>query len=191
MLETIKEDETVYRPVSAAEGEFRFAIFPRDIDPTLLNFWGAGLFSSMFRAVDPTDESILNCMVGDFAITQGQMTANQFWFDTSRVRARGKGSVDLTAGTVDMTLRPRPKKRTFLTLATPTKVKGPLEKPRISLTKGGLVGTAFRLYMWWLTVYTQILRKPLPTDGSDVCFLPLPVETVEEPSAVTASPPID
>jgi uncharacterized protein involved in outer membrane biogenesis len=175
--------------ITTADGEFRFALFPRNVDTTLLNFWGAGLFSSMFRAVDPTDESILNCMVGDFSVTDGVLTADQFWFDTSRIRARGKGTIDLPQGTLDMTLHPRPKKRTFLTLATPARIKGPVEDPKVSLKKGGMVGTAFRLYMWWLTIYTQILKKPLPTDGSDVCFLPPPPETTESPTSEATQPP--
>jgi len=174
--------------IKASNGDFRFALFPRNIDTTLINFWGAGLFSSMIRVVDPTDESILNCIMGDFQLTDGLMAAEEFWFDTSRVRARGKGSIDLVAGTIDMKLHPRPKKRTFLTLATPARVRGPLEKPKISLTTGGLVGTAFRLYMWWLTIYAQVLKKPLPKDGSDVCFLPPPPETVESPTDEAIQP---
>ena len=175
--------------VTATGGDFRLALFPRDIDTTLLSLWGAGLMRSMVRVVDPTDESVLNCMVGTFSVAEGQMTVEEFWFDTSSIRARGKGSINLEDMTLNMTLRPRPKKRTFLTLATPAKIKGPLADPSISLTKGGLVGTAFRIYMWWLTIYTQVLKKPLPTDGSDVCFLPPPPETVERPTGESAQPP--
>jgi uncharacterized protein involved in outer membrane biogenesis len=177
--------------ITEADGDFRFALFPESLDTTLLNFWGAGLFRSMFRLVDPTDESVLNCMAGNFAVADGKLTANEFWFDTSRIRARGKGSIDLQQMTIDMTLKPRPKKRTFLTLATPAKIKGPVEDPKISLKKGGMVGTAFRIYMWWLTIYTQILKKPLPTDGSDVCFLPPPPETVDSPLGESTPPPGD
>ncbi|MGB5389159.1 MAG: hypothetical protein WBP10_03175, partial [Thermoanaerobaculia bacterium] len=91
--------------------------------------------------------------------------------------------------TVDMTLRPRPKKRTFLTLATPAKITGPIEDPSISLARGGFVGTAFRIYMWALTLYAQILKRPLPTDGSDVCFLPPPPETAQQPLTESTAPP--
>ena len=168
--------------ITAATGDFRFAIFPREIDTELLDLWGAGLVRSMFRLVDPGSASILNCMAGNFSVAEGQMTANSFWFDTSRIRARGKGSIDLETMTLDMTLRPRPKKRTFLSLATPAKIKGPIEDPSITLSKGGLLGTAFRFYMWWLTIYAQVLKRPLPTDGSDVCFLPPPPSTEEVPA---------
>ncbi|MGB5174222.1 MAG: AsmA-like C-terminal region-containing protein [Thermoanaerobaculia bacterium] len=179
----------VEQVVAGASGGFRFAVFPRDIDTTLLDLWGAGLFRSMFSVVDPTDESVLNCMAGDFSIADGKMTVNNFWFDTSRIRARGKGSIDLETMTVDMTLRPRPKKRTFLTLATPAKITGPIEDPSISLARGGFVGTAFRIYMWALTLYAQILKRPLPTDGSDVCFLPPPPETAQQPLTESTAPP--
>ena len=175
--------------ITEATGDFRFVVFPHDLDTTVLDFWGAGLFRSMFSVVDPTDESVVNCITGSFPMADGLMTAETFWFDTSRIRARGKGSIDLEQMTVDMTLRPRPKKRTFLTLATPAKIKGPVENPKISLSKGGLAGTAFRIYMWWLTIYTQVIKKPLPTDGSDVCFLPPPPETIESPLSEATTPP--
>jgi hypothetical protein len=181
--------EPIDRLIAGATGDFRFAIFPHEIDTTLLDLWGAGLVRSMFRLVDPTSESVLNCMAGDFSIAEGQMTANSFWFDTSRIRARGKGSINLDDMTLDMTLRPRPKKRTFLSLATPAKIKGPIEDPSITMSKGGLVGTAFRIYMWWLTIYAQVLKRPLPTDGSDVCFLPPPPETAEHPTSEATQPP--
>lgn len=168
----------VEQVISGATGSLRFAVFPQGVDTTLLNFWGAGLFRSMVGVVDPTDDSVLNCMAGDFSVSDGVMTANSFWFDTSRIRAKGKGSIDLQDMTLDMTLRPRPKKRTFLSLATPAKIKGPLEEPSVSVKAGGLAGTAFRLSMWALTLYAQILKKPLPTDGSDVCFLPPPPDEV-------------
>jgi hypothetical protein len=182
-------DLPVAQAVTGATGSFRFAVFPRGIQTTLLGLWGAGLVRSMVRVVDPTDESVLNCVAGDFSLAEGQMTANNFWFDTSRIRARGKGSIDLETMTVNMTLRPRPKKRTFLTLATPAKIKGPLEDPSVTLDKGGLVRTAFRIYMWALTLYAQILKRPLPADGSDICFVPPPPETIERPQSETITPP--
>ena len=175
--------------ITEATGDLRFVLFPHDLDTTILDFWGSGLLRSMFGLVDPTNESVVNCIAGSFPMADGLMTAETFWFDTSRIRARGKGSIDLQPMTIDMTLRPRPKKRTFLSLATPAKIKGPLEDPSITLTKGGLVGTAFRIYMWWWTVYLQVFRKPLPRDGSDVCFLPPLPETIEPPTSEATSPP--
>jgi uncharacterized protein involved in outer membrane biogenesis len=169
-------------PASLA-GEFRFALFPREIDASVLDIWGAGLIRSTFRLFDPTNESALNCVVGGFSVADGLMTTETFWFDTSRFRVRGKGSVDLEDLTLKMLLRPRPKRRTFLSLATPAKIRGPLQKPSVSLSTTGIASTAFRIYMWWWTIYAQVLKKPLPRDGSDVCFLPLPPAT-GDPSTI-------
>jgi uncharacterized protein involved in outer membrane biogenesis len=49
--------------IKQASGDFRFVVFPRDLDTTVLDFWGAGLFRSMFSVVDPTNESVVNCML--------------------------------------------------------------------------------------------------------------------------------
>jgi hypothetical protein len=102
------------------------------------------------------------------------MQADSFYLDTSQIRARGKGEVDLTDQTIQMKFRPSPKRRTFLNLATPVRVSGPLNDPNIRVATGGLAGTAFRIYTWAVTVFFEVFRSPLPADGSDICVAPVP-----------------
>ena len=73
---------------------------------------------------------------------------------------------------IKLRLNPRPKKRSLINLATPVKLRGPLTDPSIRFITSGIAVTAFRFSLWVYTVWVDILRKPLPTDGSDICLDP-------------------
>jgi hypothetical protein len=107
------------------------------------------------------------------------MVADGFWLDTSAIRVRGKGGLDLGERTIDLKLRPRPKRRTFLNLATPVGISGTWDDPSIGIAAGGLAGTAFRIYTWAVTVFFEVFRSPLPADGSDICVAPVPRQEAE------------
>jgi hypothetical protein len=102
------------------------------------------------------------------------MTPDALLIDTSRIRVRGKGKIDLQTGKLNLTLKPRPKTRGLISLATPVRVTGRLDDPTIRLSTSGLARTLFRLSVWFWTVYLELLRKPLPADGADVCIDPPP-----------------
>ena len=91
--------------------------------------------------------------------------------------------VDLQTGKLNLTLKPRPKRRGLISLATPAKVTGRLDDPSIRLTTGGLARTFFRLSVWFWTIYLELLRKPLPADGADVCVDPTPRTDLQLSSA--------
>ena len=89
-----------------------------------------------------------------------------------RTRIRGQGEIDLAEMTIDLRLKPRPKTRGFLSLATPVRIKGPLTDPSLTVKKGGLAVTGLRLYYALWTFWLELLRKLLPADGSDICIDP-------------------
>ena len=118
------------------------------------------------------DESRINCSVGRFDVAQGVMTPNPLIVDTTRSRISGKGSIDLSGNELQLRLKPRPKKRNLINLATPVSVTGPLNDPQVQVSKRGLAVTFFRLSLWVYTVWRDLARKPLPTDGHDICADP-------------------
>ena len=174
------EGSTVDELVSSSRGYLDFTLYPHAVDTALLDLWAAGP-SSVLRALNPNSQSVLNCLAGRFSIADGLMTADGLHLDTSRIRARGKGEIDLVERSIAMKLRPRPKRRTFMNLATPVKVSGPLDDPEMRVGLGGLAGTAFRISTWFVTVYFEIFRQPLPSDGADICVDPVPRQTTSAP----------
>ena len=104
----------------------------------------------------------------------GNLTGVTDRLDATRNRVRIRGYIDLPNDELKLRLRPRPKQRNLINLATPVKIRGPVADPKIRFSSGGIAVTAFRLSLWVYTVWVDLLRKPLPMDGSDVCLDPQP-----------------
>ena len=89
----------------------------------------------------------------------------------------GKGEIDLLNNTIDLKLSPRPKRRGFISLATPVNINGPLDGPPIDVDTGGFALTVIRVSMYVWTVWLELFKKQLPVDGSDICIDPTPRAT--------------
>jgi uncharacterized protein involved in outer membrane biogenesis len=158
--------------VGHANGHLSLTDYPEGISSSFLDLWGGHLSTAFFSLLTPNRDSKVNCSVSEFSIADGRMTAEVLILDTTRMRARGKGKIDLGEGTLDLTLRPRPKTRGVISLATPAKLGGTFEDPKLSFSKTGTALTAVRIYYWFWVMWHELLRKPLPADGSDICLDP-------------------
>ncbi|MGB5890327.1 MAG: AsmA family protein [Thermoanaerobaculia bacterium] len=157
-----------------ADGHLDFTLYPENFRTTLFDLWATHLLAALIPTLDSESGSQLNCVVGRFTVESGVMTPEALLIDTSRIRVRGKGKIDLQTGKLNLTLKPRPKTRGLISLATPAKVTGRLDDPSIRLTTAGLARTFFRLSVWFWTAYLELFRRPLPADGADVCIDPSP-----------------
>jgi hypothetical protein len=157
-----------------ADGHLDFTLYPENFRTTLFDLWATHLLAALMPTLDAGPGPQLNCVVGRFTVESGLMTPDALLIDTSRIRVRGKGKIDLQTGKLNLTLEPRPKRRGLISLATPVRVTGRLDDPSIHLTTGGLARTFFRVYLWFWTAFRELTRKPLPADGADVCIDPPP-----------------
>ena len=62
-----------------------------------------------------------------------------------------------------MQLKPRPKKRSLISLATPIDIRGTLKDPEFRVQKKGLAKTGLRIYFWFVTVWEGLLRQQIPS----------------------------
>ncbi len=166
------EGPTLVEALGASNGIFDFITFPDEVHTEMIDLWGGHVIRSVVPILNPGQTSKLNCAVGHFTVRDGVMNADHFVLDTTRTRIRGQGEIDLAEMTIDLRLKPRPKTRGFLSLATPVRIKGPLTDPSLTVKKGGLAVTGLRLYYALWTFWLELLRKPLPADGSDICIDP-------------------
>jgi hypothetical protein len=60
--------------------------------------------------------------------------------ETDKVQFVGTGALDLSNRSLDLTLTPRPKRRGPGGTIGPVVVRGPLDAPKVSLTKGSVAG---------------------------------------------------
>ena len=145
-----------------------------DFNATILDLWGGGLVTSLMPVFNLGSESRINCTVGRFVVEEGVFKAEKLIVDATRSRVRGRGYLDLPNNTIKLHLKPRPKKRNLINLAMPVKIRGSVTDPSIRFTTSGMAVTAFRFSLWVYTVWLEILRTPLPNDGSDICLDPQP-----------------
>lgn len=81
----------------------------------------------------------VQCMVSRFIITDGLAKSDSLLFDTSRMTVAGQGSINLGGETLDLTMSPKPKEASLLSLAVPVDVQGTLTQPVFSANKGAIV----------------------------------------------------
>lgn len=86
--------------------------------------------------------SQIRCGVADFTVAGGTATARTFVLDTDVVLATGRGSIDLGAETLDLTIDGESKKPRLLRLWTPIHVRGPLTAPSVGVDTGQVVAQA-------------------------------------------------
>ena len=72
----------------------------------------------------------LNCMAGRLDFEKGVGTIQVLYLDTPGVRARGFGSINLAAETVDVVIEPESKRR-FFGRSSPIRIEGQLNDPSV------------------------------------------------------------
>jgi AsmA family protein len=84
----------------------------------------------------------LRCAAAAFDVTNGVMESRAIVLDTSDTVITGGGRVSLLDETIDITLRPRPKDGSILSLRSPLKISGTFNTPRAGPDKAALAGRA-------------------------------------------------
>lgn len=88
----------------------------------------------------------IRCAVADFTVAGGVATSRTFVIDTDVVLAKGSGTIDLGAETLNLRIDGETKKPRLLRVWAPITVSGSLTSPRLGVdvsavaTQGGLVG---------------------------------------------------
>ncbi len=144
------EGNSMQQLMANLNGRVSFVVNKSKLDTRLFNLIGAGLIDEIPRWVSGKGGNELNCAVGRFDIRQGIATADGLLADSDKVTVRGTGAVNLGAETLDLTLSPRPKDASLVSLAIPIDVGGTFRSPtfmpdKLALAKdvaGAVVGTA-------------------------------------------------
>ena len=84
--------------------------------------------------------SEIRCAVADFTVRRGTATARTFVIDTTPVLARGTGTIDLGAETMNLRIDGETKQARLIRLWSPITVRGPLTAPRVGIESGEVAG---------------------------------------------------
>jgi uncharacterized protein involved in outer membrane biogenesis len=81
----------------------------------------------------------MHCLVSRFTVAEGMARSEALLFDTDYMTVNGQGSVNLSDEVLDMTLAPKPKDASLLSLAMPLDVGGTIAHPSITPDRGAIV----------------------------------------------------
>lgn len=93
-----------------------------------INLWG------MTKTKLEGDRQVpIRCVVGDFGVKNGLMQTNALVFDTEVVNVTGEGAVSLKQEQLDLTLHPKPKEGSIVSLRSPLYIRGTFGSPKVSV----------------------------------------------------------
>jgi AsmA family protein len=107
----------------------------------LFDLIGADLAQTLLPWAAQDRSTHINCAVVRFDAKRGTATSDAMLLDTAKVTVQGAGTIDLASERIQIVLKPQPKERSLISLATPIDVGGTLAAPtlspdRLALAKG-------------------------------------------------------
>lgn len=155
-------------------GKIELAVWPKNLRSGVFDMWAVNVLTALLPAIDPANESRVNCAIARFGLDNGKLTQRELVIDTSQMRVTGNSSVDFNDEKLMMRLQPQAKTAQFLSLATPIEVSGTFSKFQVGVRPGDVVETVVRLAtsIVWVPI-KKLFSEKVPVDGSDVCTLRL------------------
>jgi uncharacterized protein involved in outer membrane biogenesis len=168
---------TVGGLLAHANGYFDMSGTPQNFAAGIVDLWAVNLISSVVSSsVEDEAESQINCVISRWRMVDGVLIAENVAVDTTKIRICGKGSIDFTTRTFNLTAAPTAKRPEFFSLATPLVITGKFDDFGIGL-RGGVIGagtTAVKFAISPITTpFKRLVHDDLPDDGADICNLPI------------------
>nr|WP_315260020.1 AsmA family protein [uncultured Duganella sp.] len=124
--------------LGSSNGELKGVINQGSVSKLMLETMGLNIGSVVLTRIAGDKQVKLNCMVTDFAVTNGVMKSRLFAVDTSEARIDINGTVNLGNEQLDLTLKPDAKSVRVISLRAPIYVRGTFKNPDLSIDKGTL-----------------------------------------------------
>ncbi|NVM79253.1 hypothetical protein FHW83_005090 [Duganella sp. SG902] len=124
--------------LGASNGELKGVVNQGSVSKLMLEAMGLNIGSVVLTKLAGDQQVKLNCMVTDFAVTNGLMRSRLFVVDTADARIDIGGTVNLADERLDLTVRPDAKSMRVISLRAPIYVRGTFKQPDISVDKGTL-----------------------------------------------------
>lgn len=151
---------------SGADGRFELVVSRGRLKTSALELIAADLLSELNFLKEKRDYANLNCLAAAFDVKKGIATPTVLLLDSDRMVMTGEGRVDLRDESLKLTLKPKPKNPSLLSLATPIDVRGTLADPNFAPSPTGLLGGAALAILGNLVVPGAGLLLPLLSTGA-------------------------
>lgn len=140
---------SIARILGSADGDANMDMGEGRISKLLMEYAGLDLAGVLKIKLTHDKQIPIRCMAADFAVKDGVMDARRLVFDSTETRLAGSGTINLRDETLDLTIRPRTKGFSPLSLRSPLYVHGSFKQPqfrpdyaRMGLRAGAAVALA-------------------------------------------------
>jgi uncharacterized protein involved in outer membrane biogenesis len=124
--------------LAASNGELKTVISDGTISKLLLEQLGLNVGNIIVTKLVGDKPVQLNCLAGDFAVTNGLAQTRSFVVDTKDATVYVNGAISLSEEKMDLTLKPDSKGLRIVSLRSPIYVRGTFKKPDVDIDKGVL-----------------------------------------------------
>src|SRR5690606_12844599 len=105
----------------------------------IIEFIGLDVAESLGYLLAGDEPVPVRCVIADFSVEQGLMSARTLVVDTDDTLVTGKGSINLEDESIDLVLEPKPKDFSPLTVRAPLAIGGTLNEPAFGVEPAGLL----------------------------------------------------
>ena len=151
-------------------GHIDFEVWPENMKAGLLDFWALNVLAALLPAIDSSSTSKVNCAIGRFALTDGELAQKTFLVDTTRMRVTAKAHADFKSEDIELYAQPRSKTPQLLAFPLPVEVSGKFTDFHIGVRTTDVLQTVAEFATSAIWVPIEIMfGKGAPSDGHDVC----------------------
>ncbi len=121
--------DSMHRILATSDGNVGLAVGGGQVSLFLVELMGIDIAESLGIMVTKDKPTAIRCIVGDFALEKGKMTARAMVADTADTNFSGSGSIDLGREVFDMRVHAHPKDMSPATLRSPLVLTGTFSHP--------------------------------------------------------------
>jgi uncharacterized protein involved in outer membrane biogenesis len=122
--------------LASSNGEVKALISEGSISKFILEAMGLNIGSVVVSKLFGDRQVQLNCMAGDFSVTNGLMQARTFIVDTEDARLEVEGNINLVNEELNLKINPESKGIRLFSLRSPLYVDGTFKEPEVGVDKG-------------------------------------------------------
>jgi uncharacterized protein involved in outer membrane biogenesis len=133
---------SVHKLASSADGSISVALPSGEMNDALAELTGVDVMKGLELLAQKQPETEIRCGVVDFSARDGTLASKSVFIDTQNVLITGRGSVNLGAERLDLSLQGDPKKVRFFRLRSPITIHGTLLHPTVGVRADKLLEQA-------------------------------------------------
>jgi AsmA family protein len=123
------QGNSIARMLGNGNGSIAVGMGEGQVSKLLMKLAGLNLGGAIRTKLAGDKPILIRCAYGDFAVKDGVMASRALAFDTTDTVILGSGNISLRDETLDLTLKPRPKVRSLLSLRSPLYISGTFKNP--------------------------------------------------------------